>query len=284
MVGIVIKFTIRDDLSGLIIGHCKDILGLDGEIHTSEEMKFHELQLKEFIFTTEFKSYLSKNKESISRLIYISITKPNDESIGEIPFFIFDNIYYHHSGFLNETDNIVWTGSLERIVSPEERYIWNRWIEAVPTQRNEWADLSEKQRRAWLQVVRNYGANQRNYQRKGSNFILEGKDIIDYSSFFCALGEAIHGPGGYYGFDINSMIDCFHGDYGAEAPFTLIWKDHQIAREALDQYAWLKEIKAKQIEDRKLLTESVFEEVGDRPLFDALLETAKSYNVNVWLQ
>ncbi|MFW5437318.1 hypothetical protein [Paenibacillus apiarius] len=42
--------------------------------------------------------------------------------------------------------------------------------------------------------------------------------MSDYASFFCALGESINGPGGYFGFDFNSLIDCLHGGYGAVSP------------------------------------------------------------------
>ncbi|MBD3920226.1 barstar family protein [Paenibacillus sp. PR3] len=55
-------------------------------------------------------------------------------------------------------------------------------------------------------------------------FHLDGNNIVDHSSFYCALGEAINGPGGYFGFNISSLIDCLRGGFGAVTPFTIYWE------------------------------------------------------------
>ncbi|MGG0757014.1 barstar family protein [Brevibacillus laterosporus] len=56
---------------------------------------------------------------------------------------------------------------------------------------------------------------------------MAGTYVTDYPAFFCAIGEAVNGPGGYYGFDINSLIDCLQGGFGATSPYTLVWKKYK---------------------------------------------------------
>ncbi|MFD0068387.1 barstar family protein [Streptomyces sp. NPDC056690] len=47
--------------------------------------------------------------------------------------------------------------------------------------------------------------------------------IVDEDSFYCAIGEAINGPGGYFGWNLDALDDCLRGGWGATAPFTLHW-------------------------------------------------------------
>jgi RNAse (barnase) inhibitor barstar len=51
--------------------------------------------------------------------------------------------------------------------------------------------------------------------------VLDCAEVIDKNSFFCALGEALNGPGGYYGKGLDSMHDCLLGGFGPTPPFRL---------------------------------------------------------------
>jgi hypothetical protein len=51
--------------------------------------------------------------------------------------------------------------------------------------------------------------------------------------FSCAVGEAVNGPGGYFGWNLDAFDDCLRGHWGARAPFTLVWHDAAVAREHL---------------------------------------------------
>jgi hypothetical protein len=53
------------------------------------------------------------------------------------------------------------------------------------------------------------------------DFLLDVAHIDDLTSFFCALGEAVNGPGGYFGRTTRALEDCLIGGFGAEPPFTL---------------------------------------------------------------
>ncbi|MFE5012059.1 barstar family protein [Streptomyces sp. NPDC056696] len=54
-------------------------------------------------------------------------------------------------------------------------------------------------------------------------FTLDVRYIVDEDSFYCAIGEAINGPGGYFGWNLDALDDCLRGGWGATAPFTLHW-------------------------------------------------------------
>ncbi|MGW2403259.1 barstar family protein [Streptomyces sp. NPDC001739] len=59
---------------------------------------------------------------------------------------------------------------------------------------------------------------------------MDGRHIVDEDSFYCALGEAINGPGGYFGWNLDAVDDCLRGRWGATPPFTLEWQHSTDAR------------------------------------------------------
>ncbi len=63
---------------------------------------------------------------------------------------------------------------------------------------------------------------------------LDGRDFSSLQEFFVALGEAINGPGGYFGANFDALEDCISGGFGApETGWTLIWKDFGLSRARL---------------------------------------------------
>ncbi|MFF9126528.1 barstar family protein [Streptomyces sp. NPDC014889] len=99
-----------------------------------------------------------------------------------------------------------------------------------------WHELAPEDRRAWLSVA----LWSREYQRKGRPdapagqlLTLDGRHIVDRDSFYCALGEAINGPGGYFGWNLDALNDCLRGGWGAATPFTLRWDSSAEARAGL---------------------------------------------------
>ncbi|MFE7530905.1 barstar family protein [Kitasatospora sp. NPDC057542] len=99
-----------------------------------------------------------------------------------------------------------------------------------------WHDLDREDRRAWLSVA--LWSHQ--YRRRrtvdtpvGEVFTLDGRHIVDEDSFYCAMGEAVNGPGGYFGWNLDALDDCLRGGWGATPPFTLRWESSAEARAAL---------------------------------------------------
>ncbi len=62
---------------------------------------------------------------------------------------------------------------------------------------------------------------------------LRGGGITDRVSCYAALGEAVNGPGGYYGSNLDALADCLRGGFGPVPPFTLVWHDSAVARRRL---------------------------------------------------
>ncbi|MGW3566004.1 barstar family protein [Streptomyces sp. NPDC000941] len=67
----------------------------------------------------------------------------------------------------------------------------------------------------------------------GRVYELDGRHITDVPGLYLALGEAMRGPGGYYGCNADALDDCLGGGFGVTTPFTLVWHDARIARRSL---------------------------------------------------
>lgn len=118
------------------------------------------------------------------------------------------------------------------------RPIWEAWYRGVPTTLNQWAPYTSQGRAEWLDLTaytRSTGAG--NPDRSGGVHHLDGRFITDIAGLHCAMGEALVGPGGYFGREWNAFKDCLCGGFGVAPPFTLIWHDADTAREALADVA-----------------------------------------------
>ncbi|MDX3099832.1 barstar family protein [Nonomuraea angiospora] len=146
------------------------------------------------------------------------------------------------------------------------RDVWERWRSARPDQPNQWAVYGSEGRQAWLTIVgrsrfRRGGGLDR---LPGCVYHLDGTHVIDEAAFYLAIGEAINGPGGYFGWNLDALDDCLRGRFGARAPFTLIWSDSQVARESLTR---------------------TLEEADDAPsLFDVIQTIFAKHDVDVVLR
>jgi hypothetical protein len=69
--------------------------------------------------------------------------------------------------------------------------------------------------------------------RSGGVHHLDGTFVTDVPGLHCAMAEALVGPGGYFGREWNAFKDCLSGGFGVSPPFTLIWHDADVARQAL---------------------------------------------------
>lgn len=280
------KYSLIDDNSNLTIGYCDTVQFSNTPIHLLANQS-NQLVLNLFTFTEEFKSYIIQRKESFSRLVYIGILNKHHHVIGKYPIFIHDDIKYHQLGFPAIPVHVHLNISSDYIPSVKQLQLWERWRKSRPTKKNEWAVYDEESKRDWLNIVSLYNDFYRIQQANKSvnhHFELDGTCIVDYSSFFCAIGEAVNGAGGYFGKNIYSMIDCIYGGYGALAPFTLVWMNSHIAKDNLDQQAWQKEIEAVRQQNTFIGEEDFLGEIGDRPLIDAIVENLERVSVTVILR
>ncbi|MFV2173100.1 barstar family protein [Actinomadura sp. LOL_016] len=116
------------------------------------------------------------------------------------------------------------------------RPIWERWFAGPPVAADAWADLDTRRRGAWLDVVRERACRRVHQDRPaGRAYALDGRSVTDEPGLYLALGEAVNGPGGYFGGCLDALDDCLRGTFGYTAPATLLWHDAGTAREHLSR-------------------------------------------------
>ncbi|WP_385633405.1 barstar family protein [Streptomyces sp. SudanB5_2050] len=66
-------------------------------------------------------------------------------------------------------------------------------------------------------------------------YVLDGRQIRTLEDFWRVIGEAINGPGGYFGRNLDAFADCLSGGFGApdDDDYVVEWRDHQESRQHL---------------------------------------------------
>ncbi|WP_329443180.1 barstar family protein [Streptomyces canus] len=114
------------------------------------------------------------------------------------------------------------------------RPIWEYWYNGNPEIANEWAQLATEGRREWLNLAfENRVITE--IDRSGGTYDLDGKHVTDIPGLHCAIGEALFGPGGYFGKDWRSFNDCLAGGFGVVPPFKLVWNSSGTAFQNLNE-------------------------------------------------
>jgi hypothetical protein len=128
-------------------------------------------------------------------------------------------------------------------LAANERPLWDMWRAGGPTEPNLWAGLDRSDRYLWVraaEVHRSHGPD----KPAGTVYHLDGRYVTDYDAFYCAIGEAVNGPGGWFGGDPFWLHEnAATGDGGATPGFHLIWHHADVARTHLvagyDRKSWL---------------------------------------------
>ncbi|WP_274029403.1 barstar family protein [Streptomyces sp. MMBL 11-1] len=120
---------------------------------------------------------------------------------------------------------------------PRAGDIWRRWAESRPVEHGEWARHPSDWHESWLHVVQtawfDSGRNATRYGT-GGTAVIDGSGFTTRDGFYCALGEAVNGPGGYFGSNRDAVHDCLRTmRRDGAAPFRLVWHDFAASREAL---------------------------------------------------
>ncbi|HWS35479.1 MAG TPA: barstar family protein [Actinoplanes sp.] len=112
------------------------------------------------------------------------------------------------------------------------RTVWQQWRASRPDVLGEWAEHDADLRHEWSGVALAHHEH-RPDRPSGATYHLAGVNITDVEGFFCAIGEAVNGPGGYFGWNLGALHDCANGGWGAAPAFRLVWHDSAVAREHL---------------------------------------------------
>ncbi|WP_106403270.1 barstar family protein [Actinocorallia populi] len=115
----------------------------------------------------------------------------------------------------------------------DARAIWRLWHTGRPARPGLWADYDRALRHEWSGAALAHHPHERPDRPPGRVYHLDGRFITDIEGFYCALGEAINGPGGYFGWNLDALDDCLRGRWGATPPFRLLWHHADVARHHL---------------------------------------------------
>jgi RNAse (barnase) inhibitor barstar len=112
--------------------------------------------------------------------------------------------------------------------------ILQHWLEGRPAQPNLWAPYDRELRHRWAgMALANRPWPDVPDRPAGSSYDLDGQFVTDIEGFYCAIGEAINGPGGYFGWNLDALHDCLRGGFGTRRPFRLVWHHSTVARQHL---------------------------------------------------
>ncbi|MEN3537649.1 barstar family protein [Microbispora sp. ZYX-F-249] len=112
------------------------------------------------------------------------------------------------------------------------REIYDLWYAGRPSRRNLWAGYDRGLRHEWAGAALFHRPHQPD-RPPGLTYDLDGRFVTDIEGFYCAVGEAVNGPGGYFGWNLDAFDDCLRGGWGAARPFRLVWHHAEVARDHL---------------------------------------------------
>lgn len=120
---------------------------------------------------------------------------------------------------------------------------WRQWAGGKPTRTGEWRCHPDEAHESWLHVVQQaWFASGHNACRCGTDraVVIDGLEMPRESSFFCALGEAVNGPGGYFGSNPAALDDCLWSSRDSSSPLHLTWRNFETSQRQLgsDFTAW----------------------------------------------
>jgi hypothetical protein len=141
----------------------------------------------------------------------LEVVNTQREKIGE---YLVGGVVFGESGTEDargEADRVSFRYFGDRCEYPEAAGIWPRWASGPPLRTGEWLRRPAGHHPAWLHVVRNsWFATGHSAARYGDAEVmtLNGASTVTKAGFYCALGEAANGPGGYFGSNLDALADC----------------------------------------------------------------------------
>ncbi|MEU5089898.1 barstar family protein [Streptomyces sp. NPDC021356] len=130
-----------------------------------------------------------------------------------------------------------WTFHGHTCEYPEAGRIWPRWADGGPAEPGEWTRYPSVAHESWLHVVQTaWFTAGRRATRYGTaeTAVIDGSTVTTRDSFYCALGEAVNGPGGYFGSNLDALHDCLRSmRRDSDRPLGVLWHDAAVSREAL---------------------------------------------------
>ncbi|MEV8366167.1 barstar family protein [Streptomyces niveus] len=66
-------------------------------------------------------------------------------------------------------------------------------------------------------------------------YVIHGAEVTGLERFWEVIGEAVNGPDGYFGRNLDAFADCLSGGYGTpdDRDFVIEWREAALSRRAL---------------------------------------------------
>ncbi|MFD6198781.1 barstar family protein [Mycobacteriaceae bacterium NPDC060252] len=71
-------------------------------------------------------------------------------------------------------------------------------------------------------------------------YLVDGSHVHTRADFFIELGRAVNGPGGYFGSNLDALVDCLRGGFGTpeDEPFRFVLRDATRIKSAVGKRDW----------------------------------------------
>ncbi|GAA0843593.1 barstar family protein [Streptosporangium amethystogenes subsp. fukuiense] len=129
--------------------------------------------------------------------------------------------------------DITLDGGIEEPTPSGAREIFQTWYDGGPAESNLWARYDRLLQHEWSGLALCHRPQGLPDKPTEATYHLDGRFVTDIDAFYCAIGEAINGPGGYFGWNLDALDDCLRGGWGATSPFRLVWHHSDVARRHL---------------------------------------------------
>jgi RNAse (barnase) inhibitor barstar len=230
-------YALVDDETGNRLGEFRDIerffVAEPGEYHGSASFAGEMRAPIDFeIVDVDPRAELANLPERLSRSnLIVEILSDSGGAIGG--YYVASAVLRSRKDAATGQVNVGVSGLVDWIPHRDAKNLWAAWAVAPPTRKGIWAEFPIGSREAWLEVVGLYRSASSRTSNDVAEVLIDGARIEDLASFFCAMGEAVNGPGGYYGWNLQSLADCLGGGCGARAPFVLRWSEFDVAQRSL---------------------------------------------------
>lgn len=106
---------------------------------------------------------------------------------------------------------------------------WKNYYSKGVKEYNLWKNLKPSERQGWLELA--ISCQNIDYENPKNTIKISGHNINCYDDFYCTLGEALNGPGGYFGRNLDSLIDCICShEFGTKNLKKIIWENSKTCR------------------------------------------------------
>jgi RNAse (barnase) inhibitor barstar len=76
---------------------------------------------------------------------------------------------------------------------------------------------------------------------------LDGTQVASLEDFWRVIGEAVNGPGGYFGRNLDALADSLRGGFGTpeDGDFVVEWRDHEVSRRNLSYAETVRQLESR---------------------------------------